>query len=308
MLHSRLSLKTCFLSCDANVREPFRWSVSCLLALLVGALIVPEGHAEQLRAGAAKIDISRVEEGPLESPLFAKALVIKSDATTVVLVTLDVVSFGEIGYIPNDFIQKVRSRAQKELGLKPEHIMFNASHCHGAPSKDVEARTFQVIKQAAAKLVPVRVGVGVGREDRVMENRRMFLKNGKEIDVRQAYSLPPDEEIAGVVPTESTGGRLTNSICLDSCTQWLSVSQTSRVIWCVPSDRQAEDSEFDSKTEPFPLISPHALNRSPSILLVHEYDNSSRSRSHELDALNETALPLANTSSSRGESQRMNGG
>ncbi len=208
MLHSRLSLKTCFLSCDANVREPFRWSVSCLLALLVGALIVPEGHAEQLRAGAAKIDISRVEDGPLESPLFAKALVIKSDATTVVLVTLDVVSFGEIGYIPNDFIQKVRSRAQKELGLKPEHIMFNASHCHGAPSKDVEARTFQVIKQAAAKLVPVRVGVGVGREDRVMENRRMFLKNGKEIDVRQAYSLPPDEEIAGVGPVDSEIGIL----------------------------------------------------------------------------------------------------
>ena len=77
MLHSRLSLKTCFLSCDANVREPFRWSVRCLLALLVGALIVPEGHAEQLRAGAAKIDISRVEDGPLESPLFAKALVMR---------------------------------------------------------------------------------------------------------------------------------------------------------------------------------------------------------------------------------------
>ncbi|MCP4815334.1 MAG: hypothetical protein GY888_22735, partial [Planctomycetaceae bacterium] len=178
---------------------------SLVLILLLGNSRL---QAAQLQAGAAKIDISRVESGPLESPLFAKALVIKGEATTAVLVTLDVVSFGEIGYIPNDFIANVRARAKKELGLNPGHIMFNASHCHGAPSKDVEERTFQVIKKAAANLVPVHVGVGAGREDRVMENRRMFLKNGKEIDVRQAYSLPPDEEIAGVGPVDSEIGIL----------------------------------------------------------------------------------------------------
>ena len=118
----------------------------------------------------------------------------------------------------------------------------------------------------------------------------------------------PHEEIVGVVPTDKTGGRLTNSISLVSCTQWLSVSQTSRVIWCVPSDRQVVGPEFASKTEPFPLSGPQVLERSPSILLVQEYDKSSRSRSHELEALNETMLPLAKTSSSAGESQRMNGG
>ena len=51
------------------------------------------------------------------------------------------------------------------------------------------------------------------------------------------YSVP-QAEMAGVVPTESTGGRFTNSISLVSHTQWLSVSHTSSVIWCVPSDRQ----------------------------------------------------------------------
>ena len=51
------------------------------------------------------------------------------------------------------------------------------------------------------------------------------------------YSVP-HAEIAGVVPTESTGGRFTSSISLVPHTQWLSVSHTSSVIWCVPSDRQ----------------------------------------------------------------------
>ncbi len=240
MLYSKLSWQTCFRSFANGDRQRFRWALNCVMALVVVTLGATESIAAQLQAGAAKIDISRVQDGPLESPLFAKALVIKNDTTTVVLVTLDVVSFGEIGSIPNDFIEKVRGRAQKELGLNPGHIMFNASHCHGAPSKDVAERTFQVIKQAASKLVPVRVGVGVGREDRVMENRRMFLKNGKEIDVRQAYSLPPDEEIAGVGPVDSEIGilRLDRE---DGRTLALVYNFACHPIQGVPSGKQTAD-------------------------------------------------------------------
>ena len=208
MFHSKRFGHACFFPRSTSHRLSIRWPLALLLLILVGASGTVETSGAQLRAGAAKIDISRVESGPLESPLFAKALVIKSDTATVVLVTLDVVSFGEIGSIPNDFIANVRARAEKELGLKSKQIMFNASHCHGAPCKDVQERTFQVIKRAASKLVPVRVGVGVGQEDRVMENRRMFLKNGKEIDVRQAYSLPPDEAVAGVGPVDTEIGIL----------------------------------------------------------------------------------------------------
>jgi hypothetical protein len=208
MFHPKSSGQSGFFPRGVADQRRIWWVASWLVMLVAGPLGGVESWAAQLKAGAAKIDISRVESGPLESPLFAKALVIKSDATTVVLVTLDVVSFGEIGHIPNDFIEKVRARAEKELGLKSKQIMFNASHCHGAPCKDVEERTFQVIKRAVAKLVPVRVGVGVGQEDRIMENRRMFLKSGKEIDVRQAYSLPPDEEVVGVGPVDTEIGIL----------------------------------------------------------------------------------------------------
>ena len=57
-------------------------------------------------------------------------------------------------------------------------------------------------------MVPVRVGAGVGSEDRIMENRRLKLKSGKEADVRHAYSLPPDDEVAAVGPVDPQIGIL----------------------------------------------------------------------------------------------------
>ncbi len=64
------------------------------------------------------------------------------------------------------------------------------------------------MKAAAANLVPVKVGTGVGTETRVSENRRLKLKSGKEADVRHAYSLPPDDEVAGVGPIDPQIGVL----------------------------------------------------------------------------------------------------
>ena len=52
------------------------------------------------------------------------------------------------------------------------------------------------------------VGVGNGHEDRISENRRLRLKIGKEADVRHAYALPPDEEVASVGPIDPEIGIL----------------------------------------------------------------------------------------------------
>jgi hypothetical protein len=54
----------------------------------------------------------------------------------------------------------------------------------------------------------VKVGAGVGRETRIMENRRLVLKNGKVVDVRHAYSLPPDESVVAVGPVDTEIGVL----------------------------------------------------------------------------------------------------
>jgi len=162
----------------------------------------PPAKAKQLLAGVAKVEITNKKVFPINDPLYVKALVLKCGPTTTAIVTVDAVAIGEIGYIGNDYLPKVRARIQKELGIAPENVVVNASHCHARPCADVDDKTVQAVTDAAKAMVPVTVGVGVGFENRISENRRLKLKNGKEVDVRHAYSLPPDEEIAGVGPID----------------------------------------------------------------------------------------------------------
>lgn len=176
--------------------------------VLFGALTANAVHAANLTAGVAKVDITNVEAGPVNDRLWAKALVVKSDSTTAVIITVDAVAIGEIGHIKNDYLPKVRARIEKELGIQPTSVLVNASHCHGVVCSDVDERTFQAVKLATQNMVPVRVGAGRGHEDRVSENRRLKLKNGKELDVRHAYSLPADAEVAEIGPIDPDIGIL----------------------------------------------------------------------------------------------------
>ena len=164
--------------------------------------------AKSLWAGVSKVDITETNVPLVNDPLFVKALVIKSETTTAAIVTVDAVALEQIGPIPNDYLGKVRARLEMELGLQPQNVMINASHCHGIVCKDVDQRTVKAVKEAWQSMVPVTVGIGVGHENRIMENRRLRLKNGKELDVRHAYSLPPDEEVAGVGPVDPQIGIL----------------------------------------------------------------------------------------------------
>ena len=164
--------------------------------------------AGPLLAGVAKVEITNVEAGPVNDPLYVKALVVKSDAVMAVIITVDAVAIGEIGHIKHDYLPKVRSRIEQELGITPAHVMINASHCHGVVCNDVAERTVSAVTQAAQSLVPVMVGAGSGHENRIMENRRLKLKSGREADVRHAYSLPPDEAVAEVGPVDPEIGIL----------------------------------------------------------------------------------------------------
>ena len=168
----------------------------------------PPLKAGRLRAGVAKVEITNKKVIPANDPLYVKALVVRSDTATAVLVTLDAVAVGEIGHIGNDYLGKVRARLQKELAIAPESIIVNASHCHGNVCADVDEKTVEAVKAASENMVPVYVGVGVGLENRISENRRLKLKNGKEADVRHAYALPPDEEVVGVGPIDPQIGIL----------------------------------------------------------------------------------------------------
>jgi len=178
------------------------------LVVLLGVVAAREAGADQLWAGAAKVDITNDEAGPANDRLYVRALVVKNATTTAALVTIDVVAIAEIGSIRNEYLGNVRARVEKELSIQPANVLVNASHCHGTVCTDVQQRTFQAIEHAMRKMVPVTIGAGRGYEDRIMENRRLKLKNGKEIDIRHAYSLPPDEEVAEVGPVDPEIGVL----------------------------------------------------------------------------------------------------
>jgi hypothetical protein len=185
-----------------------RLALNLIVFVVVGSLSTRAARAAQLQAGVARIDITNTQAGPVNDPLYVKALVLKDDALTAAIITVDAVAIAEIGYIPSDYLARVRSRLEKELNIKPANVLINASHCHGKVCSDVDQRTVQAAKQASQNMVPVNVGVGIGHEDRIQENRRLKLKNGKEADVRHAYSLPPDEKVVAVGPVDPDIGIL----------------------------------------------------------------------------------------------------
>ena len=188
-----------------------KWQTSLLQQIfLLAATLFPvsEFCYGQMMAGTAKVDITDYKAGPVHDPMFVKALVLQQGKTQVVVVTVDAVAIGGIGRLKNGYLAKVRSAVHQDIGIPPSNVLVNASHCHGIVRGDTDELTIEAIKSAAENLVPVRVGVGVGHEDRVGENRRLLMKDGREIDVRHAYSMPPDAEVAGVGPIDPEIGVL----------------------------------------------------------------------------------------------------
>lgn len=179
----------------------------CAVFVAANLLSVTVAQCAGLSAGVAKVDITH-PNGLVNDRIYVRALVIKNDETTAVIVSVDAVAIGEIGRIKNSYLGNVRIQIEKELNIKPKNMLFNASHCHAVICDDHEQLTVQAIKQAAKNMVPVTIGTGSGHENRIMENRRLLMANGTEIDVRHAYSLPPDVQVAKVGPVDPEIGIL----------------------------------------------------------------------------------------------------
>lgn len=170
----------------------------------------PAGVARQsavLRAGTGRADITDYAAGPVNDPSYVKALTISDGETTAVIITVDAVAIGGIGRISNQYLPDVRAELQK-LNIQPENILVNASHCHSIVRADTDQLTVQAVKEALASMVPVKVGSGRGHEDRIMENRRLKMKDGSEVDMRRAYSMPRDEDVESVGPVDPEIGLL----------------------------------------------------------------------------------------------------
>ena len=99
----------------------------------------------------------------------------------------------------------------------------------------------QAVKQAWQAPVPVKVGAGVGYEQRISENRRLKMKDGSEVDMHRAYSMPPDADVAGV------GRSIRRSACAHRPRRRHAAGR--RLQLCLPSDH---DSASKGSSADFP--------------------------------------------------------
>ncbi len=186
----------------------------CLITVLTGiTLIAATGpvNAAQLKAGVAKVNITRGDVGGLiNDSLYARVLVLDNGSEGVVIISLDTRAIAEKGGVGNDFTQRLRNRIEGQLKISGNNVMVTATGVSGEKyiCQDIEERVFNAVRSAAQRMVPVTAGVGTGFENRITENRRLQLTNGKEWTIRHANPLPPDEEVAGIGPVDPEIGIL----------------------------------------------------------------------------------------------------
>ncbi len=179
--------------------------IPLVLLTLAGFGAAP-AQAASLRAGVAVVDITA--EKPtvaVNDPLCAKALALDDGKTKAVIICLD------LGGASSTLVASVRDRIQRQLAVKGSHILVNASHNHhtqGQVARDVVDRIVGAVKQASQTMVPVRVGAGVGREDRITMNRRLRLTSGKDWTIRRANPSPKDSDVAELGPIDPEIGIL----------------------------------------------------------------------------------------------------
>lgn len=174
----------------------------------VQAVSVAVASEQALFAGAARIDITDYAAGPVHDPSYAKALVLRQGDLSTVLITVDAVAIGGIGYLNDQFLPAVRQELARDPGIAPERVIVNASHCHGVVRRDSAGLVVQAVRAAAQKLESVKVGAGVAVEAGISENRRATLKDGSQVDMRRAYSFAWDDEIASIGPIDPQVGLL----------------------------------------------------------------------------------------------------
>jgi len=187
----------------------------------MGNLGTTAGASGSLRAGVAKSDITTdVKAGVINDPLYAKTLVLDDGRTKLAIITMDTtaigarqISDGMLNDVGEDFLPNLRSRIEKELKIPGANVLVNASHTHppGRLLCDDHAqldRVFDAVGRALHNMTPVKVGSGVGYEDRITINRTLRLKNGQSWTIRHTNPCPPDEEVEDLGPIDPEIGIL----------------------------------------------------------------------------------------------------
>ncbi|HZR17260.1 MAG TPA: neutral/alkaline non-lysosomal ceramidase N-terminal domain-containing protein [Verrucomicrobiae bacterium] len=212
-----------FAGCIPRFPRGFGRLVLGCIAWLTTLSVAEPGHAQNLRAGLSKIDITPTEPvkmGGYESrkdfsqgihdPLGARALVLANEGRHLAFVSLD-----NLGFY-NDTAEPLRRAILDACDIKPEELFLCAIHTHSAPilnldaekggapnaryTKQLQNKLVEAVRAALTHLEPVRAAVcfgsspvGVNRRELVQDsatNSRIVLgRNPSKITDREVQVL-----------------------------------------------------------------------------------------------------------------------
>jgi len=125
----------------------------------------------------------------IHDDLHARSLVLDSGDAKIALVVLDLIAARK------EWLSEIKHQIQSFTGIPMSNILISCTHTHSAPTpvpvfqSNVEKKYLQwaatrvadSVRVAVQRLQPARIGWAVGKEDRVVFNRRYFMKPGTKL-------------------------------------------------------------------------------------------------------------------------------
>lgn len=184
---------------------------------LACGVAVAREPAKTFRAGVAAVDISppklpviingnmnEVLATEIMDPLHARALVLDDGTNQVAIVIVDSCA------MPRSLLDEAKGLARKATGIPTDRMLIAATHTHSAPSvlaalgtdvdpeyvKFLPPKIAEAIAEAQKRLVPVRIGIGIGRDEKNVGCRRWLMRpdsaptnkfSGKQNDLAQMH-------------------------------------------------------------------------------------------------------------------------
>lgn len=153
-------------------------------------------YTNSLWAGAAQIDITpplgTIINGDftthyahtIHDPLYAKTLILQNSHCKLAIVVVD------ICVMPQDFLDGVKARINKELGIFPKNILISSTHTHAAGSiaevhlvgadlgyrNKLPSRIVEAVRLALKKLRPAQLAFGSANAPEHVVCRRYLMK------------------------------------------------------------------------------------------------------------------------------------
>lgn len=188
---------------------PARTAISIALAASALMLAAPCWAAGDLKAGAAKVDVTPAPDklpknmlGILDH-IFARAIVLDDGNGKAALVTIDA------GAVPPDLWTKVSQRVAKDFGIPATRLLLTATHTHSVPfgggSVNYEDGVVNAIKLALGRVQPARMAYGTG-VSYINVNRNIIDAQTHRWWEGPNYDGPSDKTVA-VVQFETPAGK-----------------------------------------------------------------------------------------------------